>query len=275
MDNTTATKGSNSSDSDLTLTPCTRLSRMTLYTDPKTEEKQIRLTVSNFNEKLMNLTKEEEKESIKYNHIYDDATGIQIGYSSEYEEEEDIFPPSLLALNLPEQDFSAKSIFAEDEFIDETYSEIDNGVMLITDYEEMEDEFFDPTLNWLSCIYQDDDTQEEYDETMIDVILNDYISNKENKPPANWEQQLFENKPQQQSTLNKEDFTKYRRAPLELLTNENTIDIPYQEELPVKKKMISINNRYYQAKSISRPLTPPRFSTKDKGKEPMKELFML
>ncbi|KAI7899849.1 uncharacterized protein BX663DRAFT_488845 [Cokeromyces recurvatus] len=239
------------SDSYFSLTPCTRLSRMALDSESD-NDMHFEFRATNFNERLMKAAQEESEN----NQIYDDSTGIQINFpfsEDEGSDEEGSF--SFDSYKMMDQ----KSLSRESEMY---LTPLPNNKEMIMKsiFDEEEDEHYDPTIKWLLSVYEGDDDMEE--EIRI-VYYDDDKSNIENKPPPNYEQKARQ--------LN------YNRTPFKVIyskDDDHHSSLSDQEELPIKKKVIlSSKNESYKTKAILRSLSPPRFLTKHKGKEPMRDLL--
>ncbi|CAO3608058.1 unnamed protein product [Mucor hiemalis] len=266
--------------------------------------------VTNFNDKLMEVVREEEEESRTHPNLdmflsadrisMFDKSKDQFFSSSSYSEDEesddgDLFSSSLCPMSSPERVLTRQSIFDDkpmnspppihlnrksifDEDDDDEEEEEDEGVETCVNPFEFDDDVHDPSSSWLAQIFTDSSSN--------NSSLNSNNSSKSSLLFEELEQEQddeIENRAPRMWNRHKEAIPekKTRRTlPHEEDNNANE-RLPLREirfedylsddELPAKKKLVLGNGKAHKMRFM-RTLSPPRYA-KRKGKEPAENII--
>jgi hypothetical protein len=133
-----------------------------------------------------------------------------------------------------------------------------------------ENNFYDNTNSWLSCIYHDPvSSSSGSNSCSSSSSYNQHIDDEqevddENRPPRFWhnnKHQSFEKKTRR-TVPHEEDNTVQERIPLREIHLEDYLSD--NDDVPAKKKMILSNGKPRKMRFM-RTLSPPRFASKRKG----------
>ncbi|OBZ81722.1 hypothetical protein A0J61_10229 [Choanephora cucurbitarum] len=242
-----------------TFTPCTRLSRMAIDSQSiglgriRSSPQRQQLPVTNFNQKLMSVLREESNAhhpnldmclSSQGISMYDKSKDILSFSEDEDSDEGDLFSSSLCIMASPERPFTRESIFDDEMMLPTpTMPQINCSLFNEDDNEMMEqDDVYDPSNAWLSCIFHD--TTYLHNNNNSHHKDNEEEVDKENRPPRIWR----DNK--------QAPSTQSLRIPLS--------EIEDTDDLPTKKKMCVSQNGTTRKIRLMRTLSPPRFTSKQK-----------
>ncbi|CEP17833.1 hypothetical protein [Parasitella parasitica] len=278
-----------------TFTPCTRLSRMTLNSQSNGSRLraavEYQLPATSFNEKLMQAVREEKEEQAAKSSASHpnldmflnadkismmDSKSKDFSFSEDEESDEgEFFSSSLCPMSSPERLVTQKSIFDDEPMHHQPSSitkKLTKSIFDEEDDDEDDDEemssddsgdFYDPSSSWLSCIYHDNATSNSGSIEM-DEHSNDEEQDDENRPPRHWHsRQQYEKKIRRTSPQEEENAVQSRIPLREIKVEDYYSDA---EDLPAKKKLVLAGRKPHKLRFM-RALSPPKYMSKDKGKQ--------
>ncbi|KAI9268535.1 hypothetical protein EDC94DRAFT_656958 [Helicostylum pulchrum] len=256
-------------------TPCTRLSRMMIESQSNGQGRirtaNFSLPVTNFNEKLSSVVREDnEEESSSHPNLDMVLSADKISMSKDNQvfsfsededsDEGDLFSSSLCPMSSPGRIYTKNSIF-DDEPIHSFFEE---------DTEEDEDKdddetnsYLDPTDSWPSKIHCNNYNflKDQFETNHDGEGVSDEEDDTENRPPRFWIANKVEKKTRRTLPL-KEDNSAHERLLLREIRFEDYLS---DDEIHTKKKSL-LGDGKSQKMRYMRTLSPPRYA-KRKGKE--------
>ncbi|KAI8083994.1 uncharacterized protein B0P05DRAFT_535772 [Gilbertella persicaria] len=247
---------SNHTEDKIPYTPSSFLSRMTINSQSNglsriRPSQRFELSTTSFQERLMRKMYEEELNSGHPNltmmigpekiSMYKTKQSSPISCAEDNDDDEsdndDLFSSDLYSINASDCMMTTQSIFDQQE-------------------DTMEDDVYDATDDWLSCIYHDNQ-----DPSCVPSNIQQVTNqpDEENQPtPMHMARQLSSKRIY---PLNENNEIEERQPLAEIYLAHDLSDV---EDYPAKKKVIVIKNNKPRKIRLMRSLSPPRFPTKNK-----------